>query len=415
VLTDYIPGTSLYRHLRYENPSQQQIRQLAQQVACIWQHLDDLRVQHNDFKTENFLLDPHGKLWLIDLERMRRCRSEKQTRTRQMRDLSALFHPRNWRSNPEAAEIFRQAFLELPAIQASIKAAAGKPHPLKRPFRSSNQESQLVTALIPCHNAAGTIRACLESVRDLADEILVVDGGSQDETLRIVREFGGCRIVERRGLCFAERVGIGHKFASHAWILRLNADEQCNPELSKHVQDILAREPMEDGFRVRREICFRGHRLRFGGVRRELSLRLYRKNSVRCELRNGEVHLVHPSAKVGRLAFPIEYETCNCLHQLLVELLADAATGARTESSLEYRPRMGRLLWSVPWEFFKSYVLRGGCFDGLAGLHACSVTAIAVYLCEAMLWDQRQGGPSRVTPSDECAPDVIKLGQRRAA
>ena len=74
LLTDYIVGTSLYRLMRFERPSADFVEHLAQQVADIWQQLDDLGVWHNDFKTENFLVDRDGKVWLIDFERMRRFR-----------------------------------------------------------------------------------------------------------------------------------------------------------------------------------------------------------------------------------------------------------------------------------------------------------------------------------------------------
>ncbi len=53
------------------------------------------------------------------------------------------------------------------------------------------------TVIIPCKNERTNIRACIESVRGLADEILVADSGSTDGTLEIVRGIGGCRIIQR--------------------------------------------------------------------------------------------------------------------------------------------------------------------------------------------------------------------------
>ena len=67
MLTEYVEGTTLYRHMRFDHPSEENIHDLAKQVAELWQQLDDLKVSHNDFKTENFQIDPDGKLWLIDL------------------------------------------------------------------------------------------------------------------------------------------------------------------------------------------------------------------------------------------------------------------------------------------------------------------------------------------------------------
>jgi Ser/Thr protein kinase RdoA (MazF antagonist) len=54
LLTEYVEGTTLYRHMRFDRPSVERIHDLARQVAELWQQLDDLKVSHNDFKTENF-------------------------------------------------------------------------------------------------------------------------------------------------------------------------------------------------------------------------------------------------------------------------------------------------------------------------------------------------------------------------
>ena len=164
LLSDFVEGTSLYRFMRFQQPTESVIMELARQAAAIWQQLDDLRIQHNDFQTENFLVDPQRKLWLIDLERLRRCRRTDQVRRRQIRDIHDLLHPRNWRANPEAAELFRREIIKTPAAIDALAAADRETHPLSRPVSATNQHSQLITVLIPCRNAADTILPCVESV-----------------------------------------------------------------------------------------------------------------------------------------------------------------------------------------------------------------------------------------------------------
>ncbi len=93
-LFDYVPGTSLYRLMRFERPSRDFVRDLARQVAAIWQQLDEMGVWHNDFKTENLLVDPHGKVWLIDMERTRRYRNRERMRQRQKRVTPRIYSTR---------------------------------------------------------------------------------------------------------------------------------------------------------------------------------------------------------------------------------------------------------------------------------------------------------------------------------
>jgi hypothetical protein len=309
LLTDYVEGTSLYRFMRYQQPAEPVIRHLARQAAAIWQQLDDLRIQHNDFQTENFLVDPQGKLWLIDLERLRRCRRISDVRKRQIRDIEDLLHPRNWRANPMAAEIFRREIGQTPAaIEALANDDCGD-HPLRRPTPAANLRSQLTTVLIPSLNAADTILTCLESVRDMADEILVADAGSTDETLSLVRRFGGCRIIQQPMADAAAFESWASTHARYSWILRVLPNEQVNAELGREVQYLLAAEPKEDAFLIPQSFYYRGRPLKRGGVKRDLSCRLFRKDAARFEIRDGRVEVSPRSDRIGRLRFPLVHES----------------------------------------------------------------------------------------------------------
>jgi (heptosyl)LPS beta-1,4-glucosyltransferase len=398
LLTDYIVGTSLYRLMRFERPSPQFVEHLARQVADIWQQLDDLGVWHNDFKTENFLVDSHGKVWLIDFERMRRFGENDRTRLRerQIKDARDLLHPRNWRSDPSAAEVFRQAILATPAARQTLSGPIAKRHPLAKPIDSTNSPNQLVTVLIPCHNAADSIVGCLESVRDMADEILVADYGSTDDTLERVRRFGGCRIVQRdqaakegnEPLCdHVKFVAWAASQATHEWTLRLRPDEQLNGELSRQVQDLLATEPEEDGFQIARTVYLRGKRLRFGSFRSEPSIRLFRKHRARFELRAGRVEVSIPSGRVGSMKSRLVYEACPSMDRCVQEMIRVATRAAEDAQRRGRHASRGTWIWRMPLGFLQSYFLRSGWLDGLAGLHASCLAALSVYLREAIRWE----------------------------
>src|SRR5205085_2294142 len=75
-------------------------------------------------------------------------------------------------------------------------SVAPNPANLQVRQRGGNMSAKL-TALIPCKDERRNIRPCIESVRGIADEILIADSGSTDGTLNVVREIGGCRIIER--------------------------------------------------------------------------------------------------------------------------------------------------------------------------------------------------------------------------
>jgi hypothetical protein len=354
-LADFVPGRSLYRLLRFERPPEAVVRDLARQTAAIWQRLDDLALCHNDFKTENLLVDPQGKVWLIDVDRMLRFQHRDAMRQRQARDAADLLHPRNWRSDPAAAEIFRQEILSTPAGREA--AAHQAAHPLNQPIAAVNSPAHLVTALVPCRNASATIRACLDSLRDVADEILVADAGSTDGTLRLVREFGGCRIIHGRADHDAAFLSWAVRQARHEWVLVVRPTEKLNPELGRQVQDVAAADPAHDGFRIWQAIYHRGRRLEHGGFQRRSSVRLFRRGAVQFEMRGGRAEAVLPERCVGQLA-----------SRLIAEAWPDDAeqpAGSNQEAAFAK--------WA--WRFFHTYVLRLGLFDGRAGWDAASRSA----------------------------------------
>ena len=85
-----------------------------------------------------------------------------------------------------------------------------------------------LTVLIPCKNEANNIAECIASVRDVADEILIADSLSTDDTLEIVRQAGGCRIIEREFVGYADFKNWAIPQAAHPWVLIVDADERCD-------------------------------------------------------------------------------------------------------------------------------------------------------------------------------------------
>ena len=114
-----------------------------------------------------------------------------------------------------------------------------------------------LTVLIPCKNEADNIRACIESVRGLADEILVADSLSTDNTRELVRQLGGCRIVEREFIDHASFKNWAIPQASHPWVLMVDADERVTAELAAEIRAIMAHDnPALDAYRMRFESFF---------------------------------------------------------------------------------------------------------------------------------------------------------------
>src|SRR5262245_14590403 len=107
-----------------------------------------------------------------------------------------------------------------------------------------------VTVIIPCKNERANIRPCIESARLIADEVLVADSGSTDGTLNIVRQMGGCRIIEREYVHYGDFNNWAIPQAHHEWVFVLDADERITSALAREVCEILREEPKHDGYLV---------------------------------------------------------------------------------------------------------------------------------------------------------------------
>jgi hypothetical protein len=300
-LTDLVAGASLYRFLRFEHPSPGKIADLADQVAAIWQRLSDLQICHNDFKTENFMVDPAGKAWLIDLEMARRYRRTDRLRQRQAREIRDLLHPRNWRANPAAAEVFRQALLKTRAGEQLLESRHGEVHVLGEPRPTENQASQLVTVLIPCHDGVPSLSDCLDSLRDMADEILIAHNGPSGSVLAESVECGGCRIIEKQCNSAAEFMDWAREQAQHPWILEVHPNERLSSCLARRVQDLLATDVSEDGFTIQQTHYKNGRPLGTNPSQDASGVRLYRTDRGTYESPDGRPHLSLPVAQVGHV------------------------------------------------------------------------------------------------------------------
>ena len=102
-----------------------------------------------------------------------------------------------------------------------------------------------LTVLIPCKDERRNIRACIESVQAIADEILVADSGSTDGTLDIVRDIGGCRIIEREYINSANFKNWAIPQCRHEWVLVLDADERITPKLAAEILKVLEAPPAD--------------------------------------------------------------------------------------------------------------------------------------------------------------------------
>ena len=220
------------------------------------------------------------------------------------------------------------------------------------------------SAVIITLNAARQLAACLQSVA-FANEVLVVDCGSTDETLALAQQYG-VRVLHQDWLGYGAQKQFAISHAKNDWVLCLDADEQVSSPLRGEIEAALIA-PLAHGFEMPRCNRFMGRWLRHGEGYPDWSLRLFRRSHGRWS--DDPVHeKVILDGIPARLRGDLLHDSAENLALYLEK--QDRYTTLQAQVLHRRGQRVGvvRMLSSPLLRFVKFYVLRLGFLDGAAGL-----------------------------------------------
>ncbi|MDB6021017.1 MAG: waaE [Pedosphaera sp.] len=257
-----------------------------------------------------------------------------------------------------------------------------------------------VTAYTLTYNEAGQIRDVLESI-NWADEIIIVDSFSTDETVDIAHEYGA-RIISRNFCGFGQLRNLALDAARHDWIFSLDADERCTPELAEEIRRE-SRAPRFDAYHVPRKSHFLGHWMRHSGWYPD-----YRQpqlfNRTRMRYRNDLVHEgFNLNGRLGYLNEHVLQYPWPTLEVGTAKLQRYSTLMAERYSHKNKRASLARMLGSSIGMFLKVYFFQQGFRDGRHGFTLATLYAYYTFLKYAKLWElQRQEKPAPVVETELC-------------
>ncbi len=254
-----------------------------------------------------------------------------------------------------------------------------------------------ITAAIISFNEAENIRAACESVA-WTDEILVVDSESTDATAFIAAECGA-RVISRAWPGFALQKQFATEQASHEWVLSLDADERISPELQQAIEELRRRsdDRLADGYLIARRSFYMGRWIRGGGWYPDYQLRLFRRAGGSWQ--GPHIHesvKMKEGARIERLAGDILHypvRSASYHHRMIGERYAPLA--ARQMFEAGRRTSALRIAAAAPATFVRSFVLKGGWRDGLAGWSIAAFAAHHAFLKHLLLWEMQNQEDSR--------------------
>ncbi len=234
-------------------------------------------------------------------------------------------------------------------------------------------------------NEEHNIVECLKSVQ-WADEIIVVDSGSADNTVALARQHNAKVLsVEWKGYGATKNFALEH--ATGEWILWLDADERVPLELANEMAGIVrGNSGMYSGYSVARRAYFLGKWIRHCGWYPGRVTRLFRKSASRFTESNVHEQIV-VEGKIGALRNDLLHFTDPNLQHYFHKFNRYTTLGAQDLSDRGKRFSLYDVLVRPPFLFFKMYVLRGGFLDGIQGLILCVVSSAYVFVKYAKLWE----------------------------
>lgn len=254
-----------------------------------------------------------------------------------------------------------------------------------------------ISATIITFNEAANIREACESLA-WADEIIVVDSGSDDQTREIAAACGA-RVINRDWPGFALQKQFAAEQAAHDWIFSLDADERVSDELKNSIVELRKRAETErgDAYRIARRSYYQGRWIKGGGWYPDWQLRLYRKSRGHWEPRHiHESVTVNAGARIEKLAGDLlHYSVRDSAHhhRMIGERYAPLAARQMFEERRRTSPL--KIATAAPAAFVRSYFLKGGFRDGLAGITIASFAAHHAFLKHLMLWERQETGERR--------------------
>lgn len=229
-----------------------------------------------------------------------------------------------------------------------------------------------LSVIIITKNEAHNIGDCLDSVA-FADECIVVDSGSTDDTCAIARARGARVLQTDDWPGFGPQKNRALELATKTWVLSIDADERVTPELAQEIQAVI-QDAALDGYRVARLSNFCGRWIRHSGWWPDYVLRLIRRGTA--QFTDALVHeSIKSEGRTGTLRQHFLHYPYRDMESLIAKVNQYSTAGAQMMHAKGRTTGIPGIIGHSVWTFIRIYVMRRGFLDGKEGFILAAVGA----------------------------------------
>ncbi|MDQ7017498.1 MAG: glycosyltransferase family 2 protein [Gammaproteobacteria bacterium] len=260
-------------------------------------------------------------------------------------------------------------------------------HQQSQSNRLNSTTKTSLSVIVICKNEADRIGDCLHSVKDLADEILVLDSGSSDNTVEIAKQFSN-QVFSTDWPGYGAQKQRALDKASSDWVLSIDADERVTPELCNEIKTLLATSPQCSGYRIPMATVVFGKRLDYG-VTGRAPLRLFRRDGAR--FKEEKVHEgIELQGEVRTLTGRLLHHTFRNFYHAVEKNNQYAWLWAQQRQKQKKRTGLLLAFLHSLWAFFSISLFRLGLLDGRRGFLMATLYSHYTFNKYVALWSLRQ-------------------------
>jgi len=247
-----------------------------------------------------------------------------------------------------------------------------------------------LSVVLAVHNEAKNLARCLDSVKEIADEIIVVDGQSEDETIKIARKYGAKIISTTNKLNFHVNKQMGLDQAKFPLVLQLDADEVVTEKLKNEIIQILEKNLNKFIYKIKFNTFYLGKLIRYSGWQNEFHTRLFDKQFA--NYNDNAVHeFIVTDLPRKRLFYPIYHYSYPTLQVHLSKMANYSELGAEGLFKKGKKISLINAIFRGILKFLKMYFLQAGFLDGKNGLLLAFISSFGVSYKYFRLWELNNG------------------------
>ncbi|MCX7770750.1 MAG: glycosyltransferase family 2 protein [Proteobacteria bacterium] len=235
-------------------------------------------------------------------------------------------------------------------------------------------------------NEEDNIGRCLESIKDIADEIIVVDSHSTDRTCEIAERYGAKVYTEDWKGHVAQKNSALEK-CNNPWVLALDCDEVVSEELKKSIIDAI-NNPIAEGYEVNRRTYYAGRWINHAWYP-DWKLRLVRREKAKWVGTDPHDRL-QIDGKIQRLSGDLYHYSYRNVTDHFKRVVTYAVISAEAYMKEERKAGLLEIVFNPLYGFFKHYVLKLGFLDGMQGFIISMSNFFYTFLKYALIWEKKQ-------------------------